>query len=253
MKLLTFRLQGKMAHFRRYYSNSSALTYSIPPRTTITGIIAGLLGYERDTYYDLFSLDKCKIAVANRAPIKKQVQKMNLLMVKSLNDFNGSKEHHSQTPTEYILPQNIRSGIIDYQVWMYHQDKEVMEKLSQLFQSTRYGYSSYGISLALGSASHLGWLQFEGELEGEEESASRSIELSSVVPAKNITRLEMTYTADSSYRLIKEDIPLEFDQNRRLTEMGKGDMVINLLSNPIKAEVAKHVKLSNGNHITWME
>ena len=95
MKILTFRLQGKMAHFRRYYSNSSALTYTIPPRTTVIGIVAGLLGYPRDSYYDFFSLDHCRIALTIGSRLKKQMQKMNLLMIKSPNDLNGSQEYHS--------------------------------------------------------------------------------------------------------------------------------------------------------------
>lgn len=44
MKALTFCINGKMAHFRKYYSNSSVLSYLLPPVTTVKGILAGLLG-----------------------------------------------------------------------------------------------------------------------------------------------------------------------------------------------------------------
>ncbi len=63
MKITVFDLYGKFAHFRKFYTNSSSLTYLIPPRTTIEGIIAALLGYERDSYYDVLSVDKLNIAV----------------------------------------------------------------------------------------------------------------------------------------------------------------------------------------------
>ncbi|WP_236406327.1 CRISPR-associated protein Cas5 [Microaerobacter geothermalis] len=246
-------MQGKMAHFRRYYSNSSALSYSIPPRTTIIGILAGLLGYKRDSYYDLFALDQCKIAMANCSPIKKQMQKMNLLKIERPNEFNGSNEYHSQTPTELILPQNIRTGIIDYHIWVYHKDPKVMEILEQLFRSTSYGFSSYGISLALGTACHLGWLKFESEWEGEYKNIPESVHVESVIPAKYVERLEVEVDKQHEYRLVKEDLPLEFDQGRRLTEHGKGNMIINLIPYPIKAIVTSHVKLNNGQAITWME
>ncbi|HBM79479.1 MAG TPA: CRISPR-associated protein Cas5, partial [Clostridiaceae bacterium] len=59
MQVISLHFKGKMAHFRKYYSNSSALSYFIPPRTTIIGIVAGFLGYERDTYYEDFSLENC--------------------------------------------------------------------------------------------------------------------------------------------------------------------------------------------------
>ncbi len=66
MKITVFDLYGKFAHFRKFYTNSSSLTYLIPPRTTIEGIIAALLGYERDSYYDVLSVDKLNIAVKKR-------------------------------------------------------------------------------------------------------------------------------------------------------------------------------------------
>ena len=51
MDLLVFDISGKFAHFRKYYTNSSSLTYLVPPRTSIYGLIAGILGLERDSYY----------------------------------------------------------------------------------------------------------------------------------------------------------------------------------------------------------
>jgi CRISPR-associated protein Cas5h len=168
MKILTFRLQGKMAHFRRYYSNSSALTYTIPPRTTVIGMVAGLLGYPRDSYYDVFSLDHCRIAMTIGSQLKKQMQKMNLLMIKSPNDLNGSQEYHSQTPTELVIPQDIRRGFIDYRIWFSHNDSGIMEELEHLLNIDGQGYCSKGISLALGTAMHLGWLVYEGVMVGRE-------------------------------------------------------------------------------------
>lgn len=254
MQILAFRLLGKMAHFRRYYSNSTALSYSVPPRTTIAGILAGLLGMERDTYYNLFSLEKCKIAVGNRAAIKKQVQKLNLLMIKSPNDFNGSQEHHSQTPTELVLPHNIRTGWLDYPIWVWHRDEEICHQLLHLFQKTDVGFTSLGISLALGSAQHLGWLQFEGTVQGETVKEEKTIALSSVIPVRHLRRLDFTEDRlDYPTRLVKEDLPLEFDTQRRLTERGKGSAIINMMPNPIRASIAEYVQLDDGNAIAWME
>ncbi|MEQ6360232.1 CRISPR-associated protein Cas5 [Thermoanaerobacter thermohydrosulfuricus] len=253
MRLLTFHLQGKAAHFRRYHSNSSALTYSIPPRTTIIGMIAGLLGFERDSHYELFSLDKCNITVAIKSPIKKLVQKMNLLKIEGINDFNGSKGVHTQTPTEIIFPQNLRNGYIDYQVWFYHKDKSIMEDFRKLIAGGNDFYITKGISLSLGGAQYLGWLRYEGEIEGEEKNYEASIPISSVIPIKYINDIEIGRDSYNKYFFVKEDIPLEFDKDRRLTETGKGNMLINLFSHPIKATVTKYVELSNNEYITWME
>ena len=83
LSVIAFDIKGKMAHFRKYYSNSSCLSYFIPPRTTIIGIIAGLLGRPRDEYYEEFSLEQCNIGIAVLSSLKKIIYKVNYLHVES--------------------------------------------------------------------------------------------------------------------------------------------------------------------------
>ncbi|HHY66867.1 MAG TPA: CRISPR-associated protein Cas5 [Alicyclobacillus sp.] len=251
MKVIAFRLQGKMAHFRRYYSNSSALSYSVPPRTTVAGIVAGLLGWTRDTYYDVFSLGRCRIALQSAAPIKKQMQKLNLLKVEKPNDLNGSQGVHTQTATELVMPQDIRQGILDYRVWFSHDELDIMAQLEGLLHDGP-GYRSLGIALALGAAPHLGWIAFDGIVEGEEVELSEAVPVASVIPLHRIQEIDLE-TGEGSYRLIREELPLEFDTERRVTERGRADMLINLAGGPVMARVSSAVHLEDGTFITWME
>lgn len=253
MKIITFHLRGKMAHFRRYYSNSSALTYTIPPRTTAAGIIAGLAGLKRDSYYRDFSLDNCHIAVAVRAPVKKTVQKLNYLMIDSLNNLNGSAEHHSQTATEFIIPHNIRTGMIDYQIWVHHRDPALMSRLEALTVGGGTVYLSRGIALGLGTAFNLGWIENGRVIAGEVTQEDNHPPISSVIPAKNITGILADQMEDDGYRLIKEEVPLEFDEQRCITPRGLGNMVINLGMKPVPAAVKSCVITETGEAITWME
>ncbi|KPA09783.1 CRISPR-associated protein Cas5 domain protein, partial [Candidatus Magnetomorum sp. HK-1] len=39
LKILSFRLNGRFAHFRKFYTNSSSLSYFVPPRTAIIGML----------------------------------------------------------------------------------------------------------------------------------------------------------------------------------------------------------------------
>lgn len=254
MKIISFFLKGKMAHFRRYYSNSSALTYSIPPRTTIAGIIAGLFGWERDAYYEIFSLENCHIAVAPVTPIKKCVHKLNLLKVESINELNGSSGFHTQTATEFVFPYNIRSGCISYQVWFYHQDPDIMRRLESILDRYKPAYSSQGISMALGPAFNLGWMEYEGIVEGEEYIGDSYQELiRSSIPQKNIDNIVIKDMCSTEYRLVREEIPMEFDSDRRITSTGLSNMIFDLNGNVIPAIVNSYVKLHNNVNITWME
>ncbi len=253
MDIITFHLRGKMAHFRRYYSNSSALTYTIPPRTTITGIIAGLLGLTRDSYYADFSLEQCQIAVAICSPIKKCMQKLNYLMIKSTNDLNGSAEYHSQTATEFIIPQNIRDGWIDYKIWVHHRDQDYINKLQELLINNQGIYKSRGIAVGLGTAFNLGWIENGKVIAGEQRTEKNQCPINSVIPANKITGILTEQMQSDGYRLIKEEVPLEFDAQRRITPEGLGYMVMNLDIKPIPAGVTSYVLTEENEAITWME
>lgn len=249
MRILNFRLRGKMAHFRRYYSNSSALSYTVPPRTTLIGLIAGLLGYERDSYYDVFSPSSCHVAVGIRRPLKKQVQTLNLLMIKNHNDLNASQSYHSQTPTEILMPADMPNGYLDYEVWFHHHNPDLVDRLADLLQ-VELGYLSKGVSLALGTAQHLGWIEQTITLEGHVLSSVVDTEIHSIIPMSKIIKLQLA-GHDLRLQLLKEDLPIHFNADRTLSS--KENFVINVTGTPVKVNVNSAVQMSDGRVITWME
>lgn len=240
-----------MAHFRKVYSNSSSLSYFIPPRTTIVGMIAGLLGYERDSYYDDFNIDRCKIAVGINQPIKKTIQTLNYLMIKKQGDFNASMEYPSQTPTELVIPQNIRTGYLEYQVWINHDDNKILGTLEKNIKD-KLVYQSSGISLGLGPAYNLGWTEYVDTYRGKGREDCKPIIINSVVPMAKVTDL-FVESIDKGCKLIKEEIPLEFNKDRQITEGGLGNMIANLSQNQIHANVKSYIELGDKTNIVWME
>lgn len=237
-----------MAHFRRYYSNTSALSYTVPPRTTLIGLFAGLLGYERDSYYEIFSTSSCHVAVGIRRPLKKQVQTLNLLKVESHNDLNASQIYHSQTPTEILMPADLPHGYLDYEVWFYHRHQDIMDQLAELI-NMELGYLSKGVSLALGTAQHIGWIEQAMMLEGS-ILESVEAEIHSIIPVSKINKLQLA-EHDYPLQLLKEDLPIHFNVDRVL--VSKGDFIINMTGSPVKVNVSNAVQMSDGRFITWME
>lgn len=253
MKVISFHLKGKMAHFRKFYSNSSALSYFIPPRTTICGILAGLLGLERDSYYEDFLIDNCKIAIASCAPLKKTMQKLNYLKIESINDLNGSQEYHSQSSLELVIPQNIRSGFVDYKIWVHHKDDEIMNEIEKnLGHTNSVFYKSKGVCMALGSAFNLGWLEFDGVFETKEIKYMSEEIISSSIPVEKINEIKIEHL-NNACKLIKEELPLELDNNRHITERGLKDILVNIDSRYTSVVVDSFVKLDNGESICWLE
>lgn len=239
MKALTFCINGKMAHFRKYYSNSSVLSYLLPPVTTVKGILAGLLGMPRDSYYELFSNANCKMAILLDKPARKITQSLNLLLVEDTpQGLNGCAENRSPTSTELIIPENIRSSFLSYRIYFWHRDDTLMQKLYQSIFSHTGSYQSKGISLGLGSAYCLGWLSGCAFRELTEVSPSESFEpiygavLNHYI--ESITFLKMQDTT-----LSREETLTEFDQNRRPTLHSKKEIIVNAGPSPLSLKLKK--------------
>lgn len=130
-KLLTFQLTGKLAHFKKYYSNISSLTYEVPPRTVITGILASILEMPRDSYYEIFSPEKSKISVQLLSPIRKQITCMN---------YVKKEGGVTQVRLELLLPRLDR---LRYQLYFWHSDPGLIESLFEHCKNHRLGYGVY--------------------------------------------------------------------------------------------------------------
>ena len=66
MKLISFQLKGRFAHFLRAEASASALSYPFPPRTVILGILGAVLGLAKDEPQAV--LEPADIAVSGLIP-----------------------------------------------------------------------------------------------------------------------------------------------------------------------------------------
>ncbi len=64
---ICFRIWGRTAHFLRAEAGVSALSYPIPTRTVLLGIIGAVLGLKKDT--PQLMLEPAQIAVSGKAPL----------------------------------------------------------------------------------------------------------------------------------------------------------------------------------------
>jgi len=66
MELINFRLSGRFAHFLRAEASASALSYPIPPRTVILGILGAVLGLSKDEPQII--IEPADIALSGKLP-----------------------------------------------------------------------------------------------------------------------------------------------------------------------------------------
>lgn len=121
MEVTTFRLVGKQAHFRKFYGTNTAMSYYLPPRTTLMGVLAARIGLAKESYHELLHSDRIRLGVASTGALRKSFHRVNNLKVKSVGDFRG-REGHQQTPLELVTAPDIRHGEVSYRVYVAAAD-----------------------------------------------------------------------------------------------------------------------------------
>lgn len=235
--LVIFDLTGAFAMFREFYTNSSSLSYPFPPRTTIAGLIAGLLGYERDSYSEDLGLGRCNIAVSVRVPVRRVMQTVNYVMTEGsvwtrhAGGFDGSGDNPLPTPVEWVFPA-LGEPRLRYRVFVHHSDPVFAERLSGTLRDGSHVYPPYlGMSECLGEVEHVATLENWELLVKDSE-----VSLSTVVPSEAIAgspRLE------AGMQIIKERTAFALGANRRLLSIG--DVIYERNCNPITARIGRPV------------
>ena len=200
-EILVFDFFGDYAHFRKSYTTVSQLTYGVPPRTTLAGMIAAILGMERDSYYHLFQRDNSKFAVSLAAPTRKQKINLNLLKTKgeTLSVIDPTKSppaimQRIQVPFEMV--KNPR-----YTIYTWFSDQDRFSRFEEYLRDHKSVYTLY-----LGISELLGDFKFIGKYTAEEKHGDAHID--SIV----VNLDKVTMEPDKKY--IRERIPGFFNQDR---------------------------------------
>lgn len=231
--ILIFDLKGPFAHFRKYYTNSSSLSYIVPPRTVINGIIAGLIGLpsEKHTndkdklYYEKFNSDNCFIAVSMKNSVKKLMQTVNYCFTKTQNnEIYFSK--HSQIPLEIL--KTISQHNLTYRIYFFHKDENIYLDLKERLKTNKFVFPPY-----LGLSEFLAWIKFIDE--GSISTVSEITELNSVCKLEYIE--ELNPINESKY--LTEKMPTGFTNERHPLKVN--DYLIEINGKSINAKFKSEV------------
>lgn len=180
---LSLRIRSDWGHFKKYGRTASKQTYSIMPRTAIAGLLAGIVGVERDGYYDIFAAETSAVAIS----VCQVIRKLNIPSTGVSTDpssaaakIAGSSRSRSITYHDTTQHRQIHN----YEVLVnpaYRIDIAVKDEsfYTQLREHLRDGTSIYPPSM--GVSEYLASVEFLGEFEVETKSHI-SDEINSVVP-----------------------------------------------------------------------
>jgi len=209
MDILVLKAWGKYAHFRKVYSNSSSLSYYAPPRSTVCGMLAAVLGLERDSYYDAFSPEKVKIAVKIASPLRKMVHTVNYIYMKGMSDLINRKQG-TQVPFEIVAGNE---DSLCYHIYVAMEDEAMFHQLADLTGDNKSKYPP-----ALGAAPFLCCLEHAAVYSCERIRAEEAVEIHSIAA---LSEIEENSIVVRENRLVKEDMPFHLKENR-LSEQLKG-------------------------------
>lgn len=149
-EVISFTIQGPWAHFRRVDATTEKLTYRVMPRTTVSGLLAAVLGEPRDSYYETFAKDTSAIAISPECALETQsIPQLTLPTeegdIMTADGVSGktvvnpeaiAKERKRRT-FEYIVD-------VQYRIDVVLEDSDTFERLWEFLQS---GKSTYTPSL----------------------------------------------------------------------------------------------------------
>ena len=154
-----FDVGSDFAHFRKVGNNSAKPSYRVPPRTTLAGMLAGILGMDRDSYYDLFSEKSSAIAV-----VPKEFPHTYTMGITTVNtnpnttikylpkNVHYTKGEEMLTPESYVKEDRQRDTyemLVDpvYRVYVALDDEDIHNELLRRLDESQYYYSpSLGLS-----------------------------------------------------------------------------------------------------------
>jgi CRISPR-associated protein Cas5h len=223
---------GDYAHFKKYYTTSSPLTFSIPPRTAIIGLIGAIIGKNKEEYLYLMMKKEADIAIRVINPIKKIRMAQNLINTKDgywIPVKRGRHEPRTQIRFEYLKEPRFR-------IYFRHSNNEIYNLLKMFLKTHKSVYTPY-----LGISEHIADFAFTQEsIVTEVINGKEFIEIHTIIPLDRDTEFDLLQPGKKYF---KERIPIEMLPGRIVTEYR--EVLYEIEGKPIKAKVKKALKLDN--------
>jgi CRISPR-associated protein Cas5h len=159
---LSFVVRGEWAHFRRVEGNVVKQTYRLMPRTSIAGMLAGMLGLGRDEYYDLFRQDVSAVAIQPKTRLRTMNVPQNTLSTAEeyiqLQPMRGPARIGLPDPTARRQQHNYEMLVEPkYRIDCWLADNQTYTALKRLLETGESYYPpSLGLSECLASITYRG-------------------------------------------------------------------------------------------------
>jgi len=249
IKVLVFDIMADYACFKKYFTTSSVLTYDIPPKTSLIGLVGAILGFNRKTttYRDL---DGMKIGITLLKPVEKTHQSINWLNTRT----RGAIDQKFQQFFEVFMKKSPKDGYgffgvmrhkpsniqllkdPKYRIYLAFNNSRLFTQIVDAIKNQCYHFTPY-----LGQSEFLCLINYIGVFETDPVKMlerSKLLSINSVIPQELLMVKEDSYSIEitEGTSIIIDNMP--FSYKKRTTVFQK--MLYNKLAIPISARVNEY-------------
>lgn len=227
---VVFKVASDIGHFRRQYAITTALTYAIPPRTALCGLLGAVLGLAKNESLSLFRDDAALFGLQILHPVRTSTISINLLDTKDNRDFRP-KSVNPHTAMRYeVLQQPC------YRVMFSHSDLT-----PKVYQALSHGESIY--TPCLGLAWMIAWFENDPLLAKARHISDSREPQHFVSPIRTSDLVgSVEWHADGVYQRVR--MPAEMLPDRRVTRYEQ--YIVDTTGGAITASLRSFWKLTDG-------
>lgn len=228
--ILVFDLWGDFGCFTKLETTVSPTTYPIPTGTAIAGLVSCILGYDRDSYYTLFSRDNMAYSVRPLNPVRKISISHNL--IKTSKSYYPWKSGRKPTYCEFLKYPS-------YRIYLGLKHKDVKEELKTFLANQKSVYTPY-----LGKPENIANYSFVGEFTAKRRRVNGSrVEINSVL---NNEKVEIDIdSANAGQQYIPTKISMYMNEDRSVEEFAY--IIVEPNGKPISIKKGTYHKVGEDN------
>lgn len=202
------------------------------------GIIAALIGYERDSYYDIFSSDNLNISLRKMARTRKIMQSINYIKATSASEIINPRKH-TQVPFEIIAGEMLNEKGLHYRLYINHKDKTIMDELEKRTKEKKFIYCPY-----LGAAPFNCSIVYIARINCEQIGRERIIKTYNPINSEYIDSIDIE---ENNCFLVKEKMPCDMTKERNIKRVSS--YIFDENCNAVKVKLKCCSYLANYNRI----
>ena len=258
--VLVFDISSEYGHFRKFNTTTSPLTYSVPTRPAIAGLIGSILGIEREIaankfregatpLLELLSQKNASIGVQLLNPVKKVNIGFNLLSTKNFRDYynihdkdtTGSiKDAYRRTQIEFELLKNPA-----FRIFISWQNTTLFNELISRIKNNQTHFTPY-----LGLSQFTAIVKFVNVVRADLLESDMHEDVLTALNLSKITHNNQVVFDYESAKYTSDTMPVEMQPDRTVTDYA--EILIETNGKPIRVKLAEIYNLENFGKISFL-